>query len=94
MILFSLPCPRGALLQLSCPSCRISHKVLLQGSPSSAIFLLPRSVSCLHPSAAMLGTAVRLSVLLSFLGFGKGQMFHMGPCPDPPVQENFDINKV
>ncbi|KAM6063096.1 Apolipoprotein D [Chlamydotis macqueenii] len=41
----------------------------------------------------MLSTAVRLSVLLSLLGFGKGQMFHMGPCPDPPVQEDFDINK-
>lgn len=94
MILFSLLCPRGALLQMSCPSCHISYKVLLQGGPSSAIFLLPRSVSHLHPSAAMLGTAVRLSVLLGFIGFGKAQMFHMGPCPDPPVQEDFNINKV
>lgn len=42
----------------------------------------------------MLTTAVQLSVLLGLLGFGKGQMFHMGPCPDPPVQEDFDINKV
>ncbi|XP_009813836.2 apolipoprotein D [Gavia stellata] len=41
----------------------------------------------------MLSTAVRLSVLLGLLGFGQGQMFHMGPCPDPPVQEDFDINK-
>ncbi|XP_051482932.1 apolipoprotein D [Apus apus] len=41
----------------------------------------------------MLGTAVRLLILLSLLGFGKGQMFHMGPCPDPPVQEDFDIHK-
>lgn len=78
----------------SYPTCRISHKALLQGGPSSAIFLLPRSLSRLHPSAAMLGTAVRLSVLLSLFNIGKGQIFHMGPCPDPSVQEEFDINKV
>lgn len=94
MILFSLLCPRGALLQTSCLSCCISHRVLLQGGPSLAVFLLPRSISRLHPGAAMLSTAVQLSVLLGLLGFGKGQMFHMGPCPDPPVQEDFDINKV
>ncbi|NWW04090.1 APOD protein, partial [Oreocharis arfaki] len=41
----------------------------------------------------MLGTAVRLSVLLSLFSIGKGQIFHMGPCPDPSVQEEFDINK-
>uniref|UniRef100_A0A8B9NS21 Apolipoprotein D n=1 Tax=Apteryx owenii TaxID=8824 RepID=A0A8B9NS21_APTOW len=41
----------------------------------------------------MLQTAVLLSVLLGLVGFGKGQTFHMGPCPDPPVQENFDITK-
>ncbi|XP_009702376.1 PREDICTED: apolipoprotein D-like [Cariama cristata] len=41
----------------------------------------------------MLGVAVQLSILLGLFGFGKGQMFHMGPCPDPPVQENFNINK-
>ncbi|KAI1235859.1 hypothetical protein IHE44_0001950, partial [Lamprotornis superbus] len=52
-----------------------------------------RSISRLHPSAAMLGTAVRLSVLLSLFSIGKSQMFHMGPCPDPSVQEEFDINK-
>lgn len=41
----------------------------------------------------MLGTAALLSVLLSLLGLGNAQMFHMGPCPDPPVQQDFDINK-
>uniref|UniRef100_A0A8V0Z2F1 Apolipoprotein D n=1 Tax=Gallus gallus TaxID=9031 RepID=A0A8V0Z2F1_CHICK len=41
----------------------------------------------------MLGTAAQLSVLLSLLGLGNAQMFHMGPCPDPPVQQDFDINK-
>lgn len=45
-------------------------------------------------STAMLGTAVQLSVLLGLLGLGNAQMFHMGPCPDPPVQQDFDINKV
>ncbi|XP_030351157.1 apolipoprotein D isoform X1 [Strigops habroptila] len=51
------------------------------------------SISRLHPGAAMLATAVRLLVLFSLLSFGKGQMFHMGPCPDPAVQEDFDINQ-
>lgn len=69
---------------LSLPLPRGAH---LSHFPSS-------QVSQLHPGTAMLGTAVRLSVLLGLLGFGKGQMFHMGPCPDPPVQENFDISKV
>ncbi|NWX86805.1 APOD protein, partial [Nothoprocta ornata] len=41
----------------------------------------------------MLRTAVLLPVLLSLFGLGKGQTFHMGPCPDPPVQENFDMAK-
>ncbi|KGL81448.1 Apolipoprotein D [Tinamus guttatus] len=41
----------------------------------------------------MLRTAVLLPLLLGLIGFGKGQTFHMGPCPDPPVQENFDITK-
>lgn len=88
-----LPIPHTAALptsrhtKLCCPSRRLS-------GPTSATFLLPRSVSHLHPGTAMLGTAVRLSVLLGLLGFGNGQMFHMGPCPDPPVQEDFDISKV
>lgn len=79
---------------MSCCSCCISPKFLLQAGPSSAVLLLPRFISHSPPSAAMLTTAVQLSVLLGLLGFGKGQMFHMGPCPDPPVQEDFDINKV
>ncbi|KAM6223936.1 apolipoprotein D [Rhynchocyon petersi] len=28
-----------------------------------------------------------------FIGQAKGQDFHPGECPDPPVQENFDLNK-
>ncbi|NWI11653.1 APOD protein, partial [Crypturellus soui] len=41
----------------------------------------------------MLRTAVLLPLLLGLICFGKGQTFHMGPCPDPPVQENFDMTK-
>ncbi|KAM9582777.1 apolipoprotein D [Trichechus inunguis] len=28
-----------------------------------------------------------------FVGAAKGQAFHPGRCPNPPVQENFDVNK-
>lgn len=74
-----------------------AHEAVLSYPPPRGAHLShfpPSQVSHLHPGTAMLGTAVRLSVLLGLLSFGKGQMFHMGPCPDPPVQEDFDISKV
>uniref|UniRef100_A0A8D0HMJ5 Apolipoprotein D n=1 Tax=Sphenodon punctatus TaxID=8508 RepID=A0A8D0HMJ5_SPHPU len=41
----------------------------------------------------MPGTWVLLSVLLGLLSLAEGQTFHMGQCPDPPVQEDFDVTK-
>ncbi|XP_043347772.1 apolipoprotein D isoform X1 [Dermochelys coriacea] len=41
----------------------------------------------------MLGTLVLLSVLFSLLHITEGQTFSWGRCPDPPVQENFDVTK-
>uniref|UniRef100_A0A8D2JGQ7 Apolipoprotein D n=1 Tax=Varanus komodoensis TaxID=61221 RepID=A0A8D2JGQ7_VARKO len=34
-----------------------------------------------------------LPFLLGLLSMAKGQTFHMGKCPDPPVQEEFDLAK-
>ncbi|PNJ69521.1 APOD isoform 2 [Pongo abelii] len=35
-----------------------------------------------------------LSTLAGLFGAAKGQAFHLGKCPKPPVQENFDVNKT
>lgn len=35
-----------------------------------------------------------LPVLLGCLHVTWGQAFHMGKCPDPPAQEEFDVSKV
>uniref|UniRef100_A0A2K6ACV5 Apolipoprotein D n=1 Tax=Mandrillus leucophaeus TaxID=9568 RepID=A0A2K6ACV5_MANLE len=34
-----------------------------------------------------------LSALAGLFGAAEGQAFHLGKCPSPPVQENFDPNK-
>ncbi|CAM2119207.1 unnamed protein product [Caretta caretta] len=52
-----------------------------------------RSGSHLHPQVTMPGTLALLSVLFSLLHITEGQTFSWGPCPDPPVQENFDVTK-
>ncbi|NXI61149.1 APOD protein, partial [Anseranas semipalmata] len=41
----------------------------------------------------MVGTVVQLSVLLGLLGFGNCQVFRSGPCPKPPVEQNFNITR-
>nr|KAF6477112.1 apolipoprotein D [Molossus molossus] len=34
-----------------------------------------------------------LPALAGLFGAAEGQAFHLGKCPTPPVQENFDVNK-
>ncbi|XP_028609583.1 apolipoprotein D [Grammomys surdaster] len=34
-----------------------------------------------------------LATLAGLFTTAKGQSFHLGKCPSPPVQENFDVNK-
>ncbi|XP_060096932.1 apolipoprotein D [Heteronotia binoei] len=41
----------------------------------------------------MLGTLALLPILLGCLHEAWGQTFHMGKCPAPPVQEEFDVSK-
>ncbi|XP_034988752.1 apolipoprotein D [Zootoca vivipara] len=41
----------------------------------------------------MAGHWVLLPFILGLLGGTQGQTFHAGSCPDPPVQEGFDVNK-
>lgn len=35
-----------------------------------------------------------LPSLAGLFALAEGQAFHMGKCPNPPVQENFDVHKV
>ncbi|XP_074860645.1 apolipoprotein D [Carettochelys insculpta] len=41
----------------------------------------------------MPGSVMLLSVLFILLPLTKGQTFSWGPCPEPVVQENFDVTK-
>nr|XP_056708067.1 apolipoprotein D [Euleptes europaea] len=41
----------------------------------------------------MLGRLAFVPFLLGCLHVTWGQTFHMGKCPDPPVQEEFDVSK-
>ncbi|XP_014451289.1 apolipoprotein D [Alligator mississippiensis] len=41
----------------------------------------------------MRGMLALLAALLGLLGLVEGQTFHMGQCPNPPVQEDFDPSK-
>ncbi|EDK97749.1 apolipoprotein D [Mus musculus] len=34
-----------------------------------------------------------LATLAGLFTTAKGQNFHLGKCPSPPVQENFDVKK-
>lgn len=47
-----------------------------------------------HPATKMVTALLLLSALAGFFSVAKGQAFHLGKCPTPPVQENFDVNKV
>ncbi|XP_008837238.1 apolipoprotein D [Nannospalax galili] len=41
----------------------------------------------------MVTVLLLLSVLAGLFTVAKGQAFHLGKCPTPPVQENFDMKK-
>ncbi|XP_015990781.2 apolipoprotein D [Rousettus aegyptiacus] len=51
-----------------------------------------RSISS-HPATKMMTALLLLSALAGLFDVAKGQAFHLGKCPTPPVQENFDVNK-
>lgn len=59
-----------------------------------AALLSPRQVHLQPPSPKMVPTLLLLPALAGLLGVAEGQAFHLGKCPNPPVQENFDVNKV
>ncbi|XP_003412977.2 apolipoprotein D [Loxodonta africana] len=50
---------------------------------------------CLQPrDPKMVPMLLLLSTLAGlFVDVAQGQAFHPGKCPNPPVQENFDVNK-
>lgn len=41
----------------------------------------------------MVTALLLLSALAGLWGAAEGQAFHLGKCPAPPVQENFDVHK-
>ncbi|KAK2493585.1 hypothetical protein MC885_020282 [Smutsia gigantea] len=41
----------------------------------------------------MVPALLLLSVLAGLFSAAQGQAFHLGRCPAPPVQEDFDVNK-
>ncbi|XP_011226035.1 apolipoprotein D [Ailuropoda melanoleuca] len=41
----------------------------------------------------MVSVLLLLSALAGLFSAADGQDFHLGKCPAPPVQENFDVNK-
>ncbi|ELK38027.1 Apolipoprotein D [Myotis davidii] len=41
----------------------------------------------------MVTALLLLSALAGLFRAAEGQAFHLGKCPTPPVQENFDVNK-
>ncbi|XP_045859881.1 apolipoprotein D [Meles meles] len=41
----------------------------------------------------MVTALLLLSALAGLFSAASGQAFHLGKCPTPPVQENFDVNK-
>uniref|UniRef100_F6XM13 Apolipoprotein D n=1 Tax=Equus caballus TaxID=9796 RepID=F6XM13_HORSE len=59
--------------------------------------------NCLHldkkrfhrqpPNARMVMALLLLPALAGLFGTAEGQAFHLGRCPTPPVQENFDVTK-
>uniref|UniRef100_A0A5F4W681 Apolipoprotein D n=2 Tax=Callithrix jacchus TaxID=9483 RepID=A0A5F4W681_CALJA len=55
-------------------------------SPNSRSLLQP-------PSPKMMMPLLLLFALAGLFGAAEGQTFHLGKCPTPPVQENFDVNK-
>ncbi|XP_066478651.1 apolipoprotein D isoform X2 [Tiliqua scincoides] len=54
---------------------------------------LSRRAPLLLPPVSMPGSWVLLPFFLGLLGMSQGQTFHMWKCPDPPVQEGFDVTK-
>lgn len=62
---------------------------------SPAALRSPNSRSLLQPpSPKMVMLLLLFSALAGLFGAAEGQAFHLGKCPKPPVQENFDVNKV
>lgn len=47
-----------------------------------------------RPRPEMTTMLLLLATLASLFTAAKGQSFHLGKCPIPPVQENFDVKKV
>ncbi|XP_050015861.1 apolipoprotein D isoform X2 [Alexandromys fortis] len=45
------------------------------------------------PRPEMVTMLLLLATLASLFTAAKGQSFHLGKCPSPPVQENFDVKK-
>uniref|UniRef100_A0A9L0SIX2 Apolipoprotein D n=1 Tax=Equus caballus TaxID=9796 RepID=A0A9L0SIX2_HORSE len=45
------------------------------------------------PNARMVMALLLLPALAGLFGTAEGQAFHLGRCPTPPVQENFDVTK-
>lgn len=45
------------------------------------------------PSPRMARMLLLLSTLAGLVAQAEGQAFHLGKCPTPPVQENFEVNK-
>ncbi|XP_004278821.1 apolipoprotein D [Orcinus orca] len=57
-------------------------------------FILIKKVHLQPPSSKMVpALLLLLPALAGLLGAAEGQAFHLGKCPNPPVQENFDVNK-
>ena len=63
-------------------------------APPAALFS-PLQVHLQPPSSKMVPVLLLLlPALAGLFGAAEGQAFHLGKCPNPPVQENFDVNKV
>ncbi|XP_078206679.1 apolipoprotein D isoform X2 [Callithrix jacchus] len=56
-------------------------------------FILTEKVRTVPPSPKMMMPLLLLFALAGLFGAAEGQTFHLGKCPTPPVQENFDVNK-
>ncbi|XP_066203505.1 apolipoprotein D [Saccopteryx leptura] len=56
-------------------------------------FILIKRFHLQSPSPKMAMALLLLSALAGLFNMVEGQAFHLGKCPTPPVQEDFDVNK-
>lgn len=77
------PGPQGLSITM-CPQETQTHPAAL---------FLPRPL-LKPPRPEMVTMLLLLATLASLFTAAKGQSFHLGKCPSPPVQENFDVKKV